>query len=143
MPEDSQPATPLRTSIQEGELKYLCLVYNDQKKLDSLTPSEYDALVAEIIAYDEDIRQSGHCATSNALEFVATATSIRVRGDNIAISDGPFVESKEQLAGYVLIEARDLNEAIRIVARMPPARMGGVEVRPVRDISPGHDGRRA
>lgn len=119
-------------------MKYLCLVYNDQKKLDSLTPSEYDTLLAETFAYDEEIRQSGHYASFNALEFVAAATSIRVRGDYIAISDGPFVESKEQLGGYVLIDARDLNEAIRIVARMPTARIGGIEVRPVADVTARH-----
>ena len=119
----------------EGKLKYLCLIYHDEKKLDSMTPSEYDALITETLAYDEDIRQSGHYVTSNALEFVASATSIRVRGDKIAITDGPFVETKEQLGGYILIEARDLNEAIRVASRIPPARIGGIEVRPVTDLT--------
>ncbi len=116
-------------------MKYLCLVYHDEKQLDALTPSEYDALIDETLAYGEEIRQSGHYVTSNALEFVETATSIRVRGEKIAITDGPFVETKEQLGGYILIEARDLNEAIRVAARMPPARMGGIEVRPVADMT--------
>ena len=114
-------------------MKYLCLVYHDEKQLNALTPSEYDALIAETLAYDEEIRQSGHYVTSNALAFVASATSIRVRGDKIAITDGPFVETREQLGGYILIEARDLNEAIRIAAKMPPARLGGIEVRPVQE----------
>jgi hypothetical protein len=116
-------------------LKYLCLIYHDEKKLDSMTPSEYDALMSETLAYDEEIRQSGHYVTSNALEFVASATSIRVRGDKIAITDGPFVETKEQLGGYILIEARDLNEAIRVASRIPPARIGGIEVRPVAEMT--------
>jgi hypothetical protein len=116
-------------------LKYLCLIYHDEKKLDSMTPSEYDALMSETLAYDEDIRQSGHYITSNALEFVASATSIRVHGDKIAITDGPFVETKEQLGGYILIEARDLNEAIRVASRIPPARIGGIEVRPVAEMT--------
>lgn len=116
-------------------MKYLCLVYNDEKQLDALTPSEYDALIDETLAYGEEIRQSGHYISSNALEYVASATTIRVRGERIAITDGPFVETKEQLGGYILIEARDLNEAIRVAARMPPARMGGIEVRPVADMS--------
>jgi hypothetical protein len=119
-------------------LKYLCLIYHDEKKLDSMTPSEYDALITETLAYDEEIRQSGHYVTSNALEFVASATSIRVRGDKIAITDGPFVETKEQLGGYILIEARDLNEAIRVASRIPPARIGGIEVRPVADTISGN-----
>ena len=112
-------------------MKYLCLIYHDEKTLESMTPSEYDALITETLAYDEEIRQSRHYLCSQALEFVETATSIRVRGDKIAITDGPFVETKEQLGGYILIEARDLNEAIRVAARIPPARIGGVEVRPV------------
>ena len=119
----------------EGKLKYLCLIYHDEKKLDSMTPSEYDALITESLAYDDEIRQSGHYVTSNALVFVASATSIRVRGDKIAITDGPFVETKEQLGGYILIEARDLNEAIRVASRIPPARIGGIEVRPVPEMT--------
>jgi hypothetical protein len=115
-------------------LKYLCLIYHDEKKLDSMTPSEYDALMSETLAYDEEIQQSGHYLCSQALEFVASATSIRVRGDKIAITDGPFVETKEQLGGYILIEARDLNEAIRIASRIPPARIGGIEVRPIAEV---------
>jgi hypothetical protein len=119
----------------EGTLKYLCLIYHDEKKLGAMSASEYDALMAETLAYDEEIRQSGHYISSNALEYVAAATSIRVRGDKIAITDGPFVETKEQLGGYILIEARDLNEAIRVAARMPPARIGGIEVRPIVELS--------
>jgi hypothetical protein len=119
----------------EGKLKYLCLIYHDENQLDALTPSEYDALMAETLAYDEEIRQSGYYVTSNALESVEAATSIRVRGDKLAITDGPFVETREQLGGYILIEARDLNEAIRVAARMPPARIGGIEVRPVADMT--------
>lgn len=118
----------------ESKLKYLCLIYHDEKKLDSMTPSEYDALITETLAYDEEIRQSGHYVCSNALEFAETATSIRVRSDKIAITDSPFVETKEQLGGYILIEARDLNEAIRVASRIPPARIGGIEVRPVADM---------
>jgi hypothetical protein len=113
----------------------LCLVYHDEKKLDSMTPSEYDALVTETLAYDEEIRRSGHYLCSNTLELDSAVTSIRVRGDKIAIIDGPFVETQEQLSGYILIEARDLNEAIRVASRMPPARIGGVEVRPVTEMT--------
>ena len=115
-------------------MKYLCLIYHDEKKLDSMTTGEYDALMSETLAYDEEIRQSGHYLCSQALQFVASATSIRVRGDKIAVTDGPFVETKEQLGGYILIEARDLNEAIRVASRMPPARVGGIEVRPIAEV---------
>ena len=114
-------------------MKYLCLVYQDEKKLDALSRSEYDALVAETLAYVEELRQSGHYISSNALEYVQTATTLRVRDGRISITDGPFAEMKEQLGGHILIEARDLNDAIRVAAKIPPARMGGIEVRPVKD----------
>jgi len=119
----------------EGKMKYLCLVYQDEQMLKSLPPSEYDALVAETLAYDAEIRLSGHYVCSSALQYVESATSIRVQGDRLAITDGPFVETREQIGGYILIEARDLNEAIRVASRMPPARIGGIEIRPVMELS--------
>lgn len=115
-------------------MKYLCLVYQDEKALGALSGSEYDALVAEVLAYNEEMRQSGHYVASNALELIESATSLRVRDGKVSITDGPFVETKEQLGGYYLIEARDLNDAIRVASKFPPARLGGIEVRPVKDL---------
>jgi hypothetical protein len=108
-------------------MKYLCLVYLDEKRLDEL-PDE------ECVAYDTAVRKSGHCVGSEALESVQTATTVRVRNGKVSITDGPFAETKEQLAGFYLIEARDLNEAIQLAAKMPPARVGSIEVRPIRPI---------
>lgn len=108
-------------------MKYLCLVYLDEKRLDEL-PDE------DCVAFDTAIRKSGHCIASEALQSVQTATTVRVRGGKVAITDGPFAETKEQLAGFYMIEARDLNEAIQIAAKIPPARVGSIEVRPVRPI---------
>ena len=108
-------------------MKYLCLVYLDEKRLDEL-PDE------DCVAYDTAIRKSGHCIASEALESVQTATTVRVRNDKVAVTDGPFAETKEQLAGFYMIEAKDLNEAIRIASKIPPARVGSIEVRPVRPI---------
>ena len=108
-------------------MKYLCLVYLDEKRLDEL-PDE------DCVAYDVAIRNSGHCIASEALQSVQTATTIRVRSGKVAVTDGPFAETKEQLAGFYMIEARDLNEAIQIAARIPPARVGSIEIRPVRPI---------
>ena len=105
-------------------MKYLCLVYLDEKRLDEL-PDE------DCVAYDTAIRKSGHCIASEALESVQTATTVRVRNSKVAVTDGPFAETKEQLGGYFLIEARDLDEAIAVAARIPGARIGCVEVRPV------------
>jgi hypothetical protein len=115
-------------------MKYLCLVYHDESQLDALSQKDYDALVADTLTYDEEIRQSGHYVASNALEYVQTATTIRVRNGKLSITDGPFAETKEQLGGYILIEAGDLNEAIRVASKMPPARLGSIEVRPVKDL---------
>jgi hypothetical protein len=108
-------------------MKYLCLVYLDEKRLPEL-PDE------DCVAYDSAIRSSGQCLASEALEPVATATTVRVRNGRTIVTDGPFAETKEQLAGFYMIEARDLNEAIRIAEGIPLARVGSIEVRPVRPI---------
>ena len=108
-------------------MKYLCLVYLDEKRLDEL-PDE------DCVAYDASIRASGQCLASEALESVQTATTVRVREGRVAITDGPFAETKEQLAGFYMIDARDLNEAIQIASKIPPARVGCIEVRPIRAI---------
>jgi len=108
-------------------MKYLCLVYLDERRLDEV-PDE------DCVEYDASIRDTGYCLASEALQSVQTATSVRVRNGNVSITDGPFAETKEQLAGFYMIEARDLNEAIQIASKIPPARVGCVEVRPVRPI---------
>jgi hypothetical protein len=108
-------------------MKYLCLVYAEENKLGAVPD-------AECVGFDTSIRDSGHCVASEALEPVETATTVRVRNGKVSVTDGPFAETKEQLAGFYMIEARDLNEAIRVAARIPPARVGSVEVRPVRPI---------
>lgn len=115
-------------------MRYLCLIYEDQTEANALTPSAYEALVAETRAYVEEIRQSGHFIASAALQDLHTATSIRFGHGAPTITDGPFIDSRTQLGGFILIEARDLNEAIRLASQMPAARMGGVEVRPVLDV---------
>jgi len=108
-------------------MKYLCLVYLDEKRLDEL-PDE------DCVEYDTAIRKSRHCIASEALESVQTATTVRVRNGKVAVTDGPFAETKEQLAGFYMIEARDLNEAIQLASKIPPARVGSIEVRPIRPI---------
>ena len=108
-------------------MKYLCLVYLDENQLGELPD-------ADCVAYDASIRASGHCIASEALQSVQTATTVRVRNGRLTITDGPFAETKEQLAGFYLIEARDLNEAIQIAQKIPPARVGSIEVRPIRPI---------
>jgi hypothetical protein len=108
-------------------MKYLCLVYLDEKRLAEL-PDE------ECVDFDTGIRRSGHCSASEALESVKKAATVRVRNGRVSITDGPFAETKEQLAGFYLVEAKDLDEATALAARIPPARVGCVEVRPIRPI---------
>ncbi len=115
-------------------MKYLCLVYHDEDQIDALPASEYDAMVNDVLEYREELRQSGHYIASNALENVNGASTIRVRSGKVSITDGPFAETREQLGGFYLIEARDLNDAIRIASKMPPAHLGAIEVRPIKEF---------
>jgi hypothetical protein len=118
-------------------MKYLCLVYHDEQQLDALPQNEYDALVAEVHDLCEELHNSGHYIAASSLQSVRTATTLRLRNGKLAIADGPHAEMKEQLAGYVLIEARDLNEAIRVAAKLPTARLGSIEVRPIKECAAG------
>ena len=110
-------------------MKYLCLVYSDEKKLEVIHDSE-------CMAHAEKLEKSGHSVAAEALQPVATATTVRVRDGKVSITDGPFAETKEQLAGFYLIDARDLDEAIQLASRIPPARVGSIEVRPIRELNP-------
>jgi hypothetical protein len=108
-------------------MKYLCLVYGEEAKIGEMDDRH-------CLAFDAELRQRGQCIASEALEPVATATTVRVRNGRLSVTDGPFAETKEQLAGFYLIEARDLNEAIQLASRIPPAQVGSIEVRPIRAI---------
>lgn len=114
-------------------MKYLCLVYGSEASMHSLPDSPRDA---ECLAYSETVAASGQMIAAEALESVQTATTVRVRNGRTSITDGPFAETKEQLAGFYLVEARDLNHAIQVAEKIPAARVGSVEVRPVRQLNP-------
>lgn len=114
-------------------MKYLCLVYSAQDRLHGLPESPEDA---ECLAYAEKVQASGKMLAAQALQPVSTATTLRVRNGKLSITDGPFAETKEQLAGFYLVEARDLEDALQIAAQIPAARVGSVEVRPVRELNP-------
>jgi len=108
-------------------MKYLCLVYSNEHTLHNAPDSPEDA---ECMAYAESIQGSGRMLAAEAL------ASVRMRGGKLSITDGPFAETKEQLAGFYLIDAKDLNEAIQVAGHIPAARVGCVEVRPVRQLNP-------
>jgi hypothetical protein len=116
-------------------MKYLCLIYDEEKKLAGMPKSEADAFMGEYFAFTEGIRKSGHYVAGEALQPIQTATTIRIRNGRASTTDGPFAETKEQLGGFYLIEARDLNDAIQVASKIPSARTGSIEVRPVVDFS--------
>ena len=116
-------------------MEYLCLVYLEGKKLDALSEREMHALVRESLDYDEELRTSDHYAFSDALQPIRTATAMRPRNGKRSTTDGPFAETKEQLGRFILIDAGDLNEAIQAASRIPPARLGCIEVRPILELS--------
>ncbi|HUH95374.1 MAG TPA: YciI family protein [Casimicrobiaceae bacterium] len=109
-------------------MKYLCLVYLDEKKLSEVPDSE-------CLAFGERIKASGHRLAAEALQGVHTATTVRVRNGKVSMTDGPFAETKEQLAGFYLVDAKNLDEAVELASKIPPARLGSIEVRPVRELN--------
>ena len=115
-------------------MKYLCLVYSEEEKLEAMAASEFEAFADEHVAVDEELKKSGHSILAEALQPVHTAKTVRVRGGRLSTTDGPFAETKEQLGGFYLIEARDLNDAIQVAERIPSARLGSIEVRPLWDL---------
>ena len=116
-------------------MRYLCLIYDEEKKINTMSKEESDQFMGEYFAFTEDIKKSGHYIAGDALQPVNTATTVRVRNKKVSTTDGPFAETKEQLGGYYMIEAKDLNDAIQVAARIPSARIGSVEVRPVMEFN--------
>ena len=115
-------------------MKYLCLISFEENRLEALSKSELEALDNASLAYNEELRKSGHFITAEALESVRASTTVRNRKGKVSITDGPFAETKEQVGGFILIDAKDLNEAIQIASKIPPASLGGVEVRPIKEL---------
>lgn len=115
-------------------MRFLCLVYYDEAKLEALSQAEFDVLVRDSLAYDKELRRCGHYIESAALQSVSAATTLHPRDDKVTATDGPFAETKEQLGGFILIEARDKEEALQLAAKIPPGRLGSIEVRPVADL---------
>jgi len=122
-------------------MKFMFAINHDEKVLDAMPEKEMQALVDSAIEYAEDLRRSGHYIVSNALQRAGTARTIRVRGGTVSTAAGPFAETKEQLGGFFLIEAKDMDEACAIAARFPPARVAVIEVRPVQELTHSRDRR--
>jgi len=118
-------------------MEYLLLIYDNEADFDKMSPSEQGAMLAEFGRFTQGIQQSGNFRAGKQLQPVATATTVRVRDGKRTVTDGPFAETREQLGGLYLIEAKDLDEALAIAERIPAARVGSIEVRP---IVPPHAG---
>jgi hypothetical protein len=114
-------------------MKYLCIAYEEQRKLDDLTREEWQALRRETLDYVESLRKSGRLILTHALQSAGKAASVRVRDEKVSVTDGPFAETKEQIGGFFLIEADDRREAVEIAAKWPSARIGTIEVRPIEE----------
>ena len=122
-------------------MKYACLVYLTESEISSLSQSDWDSLNNECIALGETLVASGRSLGGEALEPTHTATTVRVRNGKVSAVDGPFAETKEQLAGFYELDARDMNEAIQVASKIPPARFGSIEIRPVRQLVPSNNSR--
>lgn len=117
-------------------MKYLCLAYYDEKKFEALSPSELEALVSQCPPFDAALRESGHLISVASLGPLAASVTVRPRKGKISTTDGPFIETNEQVGSFFLIEAEDMDEAVRIASNHPAAHLGedvgwGIEVRPI------------
>ncbi|HSL20022.1 MAG TPA: YciI family protein [Vicinamibacterales bacterium] len=114
-------------------MKYMCIAYEEEQKLNALSQAEWQALRRETLDYVEALRQSGRLIDARPLRSATTASTVRVRNGKVAVTDGPFAETKEQIGGFFLIEASGHDEAVQIAAKWPSARIGTIEVRPLED----------
>ena len=117
-------------------MKYLCLIYSDESQWPKLPQAETEKMMSEYREYGDSIKASGHHLAGYRLHPTNMATTIRIQNGKLSTTDGPFAETKEQLGVFYMIEAKDLNEAISIGSRIPGAKVGSIEVRPVWEMAP-------
>ena len=115
-------------------MKYLCLIYENENAWTTMPKEQADSMMGEYFSFTSDIKKSGHYIGGEALKPTPTATTVRVRNGKVSTSDGPFAETKEQLGGFYLVDAKDLNDAIQVASRIPSARLGSIEVRPIQSF---------
>ena len=118
-------------------MRYMLLIYDREADMAKMSEAEQGAFFGEYMGFTEGIRKSGHYVAGEALQPIHTATTVRIRNGKLSTTDGPFAETKEQLGGFYLINARDLNDAIQVASKIPSARLGSVEVRPIMEL-PGN-----
>jgi hypothetical protein len=118
-------------AIEENTMQYLLLIYDNEKEFEGFPEATQGKIIGEYMAFGQWLQSSGHSIGNNRLQPIDTATTVRVRNGKVATTDGPFAETREQLGGYYLVEAKDLDEAVQIAARIPSAQFGSIEVRPI------------
>ena len=116
-------------------MRYLCLIYSEEKRWTSLPTSDRDTMMTEYGAFTDGIKKSGKYIAGEGLQPTATATTVRQRNGKLSTTDGPFAETKEQLGGFYLIKAKDLNDAIQVAGRIPGAKVGSIEIRPIMEYN--------
>jgi ketosteroid isomerase-like protein len=131
LPDSASSAARQARPTSDDERQYLCLVYQDNGKLEALSQSEMDGLVGECVEWVDGLQEAGRHVFSAGLQSLRSATTVRNRNGKVSMTDGPFAETKEQLGGFTLLRARDLNEALQLASNMPVCRIGTIEVRPV------------
>ena len=124
-------------------MRYLCLIYLDEAVMAALPAKDMEALNARHLEYNDELLDRGVFVEAEALQPAAATTCVRIQHGKVSLTDGPYAEAKEMVAGFYLIEARDLNEAVQVAARLPAAPLGAVEVRPCRDLEVGGIPRKA
>src|SRR5258708_7943789 len=140
MSKSSLPRRPVSVraifqTLREDGMKYLCLVYQEEKQEANVPRDQIEQAKKDYWAFAEDIKKSGHYIGSNGLQHTDAATTVRMRNGKLSTTDGPYVETKEQLGGYYLINAKDLNDAVQVASRIPGAKHGTVEVRPIMEFN--------
>jgi len=116
-------------------MKYICLGYFDEKKWETMSESEQTAVMDECFAYDDVLRKNSHFVGGEALQSARNAATLRWKNGKVSVTDGPYAETKEQLGGFLVLEARDLNHAVRLISKHPGLKAGPFEIRPVEDMS--------
>jgi hypothetical protein len=123
------------TGHEEEKMKYICLGYHDEKKWETTPESERNGMMDECFDYDDVLRKNGHFAGGDALQSARNATTLRWKNGKVSITDGPYAETKEQLGGILVLEARDLNHAIQLMSKHPGVKAGPFEIRPAGDLN--------
>jgi hypothetical protein len=135
LPSETVNSKTVETTNKTNNMKYICLGYIEPNKFETMSETERNAMLDECFTYDDELRKNGHFAGGEALQGPQTATTLRWKHGKVSIADGPYAETKEQLGGILVLEARDLNHAIQLMSKHPGVQAGPFEIRPAADLT--------